>query len=770
MTKPRTFQRDLAKLPPALTPLIERAQWCVWRWTQLPNGKWQKPPFMATQPDRHASTNDPATWSDYATALATVEAGQADGISYVLTEDDQFAAVDLDGCCDPIFGTSVDIWAQNWLDTGRHTYQELTPSGTGIHIWGLATGDRQHRKFTLEIDGKQVAAELFRRTNKALTITGYTLDPAIRELTSIDRVINWGLVWGERRKAAAEAAKPHVNGGNGFDSGGCKYSIDEIEQIVRDGVADGGNRSDTFHSVIGHYTGCEWSVGQIWEHLDQHPSGIGERYQAENRLDLEVSRSYRKWAELPALSPSELAKWTQEWKNELEAKAPPQPEPADPGPVDAGLEDDQPGNDELGGDQDDDPQLDDDELENDELDDDEQPQRDPGLPQMHRHGDPDPRPLKSWLIKHLMSTTAHGLLSGQWGTGKTFIVFDLFAALMTGQPFLGHAVKRQCGVLLLAAEGADEIRLRLDAVVREKCGGMQRAPFCWYEDVPPLLAKGSVEKLIAMARQAQADIEDEFGLPLGLIVVDTVTAGAGYSQQGAENDNAVGQAVMNTLKAIARVVGCAVVGVDHLGKDITRGSRGAGSKDGSGDVVWFCLGDRQLSGAVSNTRLAIHKHRGGRAGAEHPYVLREVAAPELDEDGEPVTTMVVDWQPAPAAGTASPPKNEWIENCPRQDQQAPMVRLQRVLMAELAEHGEDLPIPPDGPVVRMIDQKLIRERFYAQTLIEETEKQTRHARYKQFKAATQRAEIEQRIGVGTIGETTYIWLMRPKSDEADGES
>ena len=52
------------------------------------------------------------------------------------------------------------------------------------------------------------------------------------------------------------------------------------------------------------------------------------------------------------------------------------------------------------------------------------------------------------------------------------MVFDLAAALRTGQPFLGHTVKRQCGVLLIAAEGGDEVRLRLDAVVREKCGGM----------------------------------------------------------------------------------------------------------------------------------------------------------------------------------------------------------------------------------------------------------------------------------------------------------
>jgi hypothetical protein len=56
------------------------------------------------------------------------------------------------------------------------------------------------RKFTLEIDGKQIAAELFRHTNKALTITGYTLDPVIRELQNVDKVFDWALVWGNAAK------------------------------------------------------------------------------------------------------------------------------------------------------------------------------------------------------------------------------------------------------------------------------------------------------------------------------------------------------------------------------------------------------------------------------------------------------------------------------------------------------------------------------------------------------------------------------------------
>ena len=83
--KPITHQGDLAKLPKALAPLIARPQWAVWRWTQKPDGSWQKPPFQALQPDRHASTSDPSTWADYTTALATVQAGHADGISYILT-------------------------------------------------------------------------------------------------------------------------------------------------------------------------------------------------------------------------------------------------------------------------------------------------------------------------------------------------------------------------------------------------------------------------------------------------------------------------------------------------------------------------------------------------------------------------------------------------------------------------------------------------------------------------------------------------------------
>ena len=95
---------------------------------------------------------------------------------------------------------------------------------------------------------------------------------------------------------------------------------------------------------------------------------------------------------------------------------------------------------------------------------------------------------------------------------------------------------------------------------------MQRAPVRWYETVPALLQKQALLKLLAMAKKAEASLQEEFGLPLGLIIIDTIAASAGYARPGDENDNAVGQAMMNILKTVAQELNCFVLGIDHFGK------------------------------------------------------------------------------------------------------------------------------------------------------------------------------------------------------------
>jgi AAA domain len=773
MTKPTTHQGNLAKLPRALAPLLEREQWCVWRWTQKTDGCWQKPPFIATQPERHASTNDPNTWTNYATALAAVQAGHADGISYVLTADDPFAAIDLDHCRDGL--GAIDIWAQLFLERGRNTYSEITPSGTGCRIWGLARGEKLHRKFDLVIDSKPIAAELFRRTNKALTITGLKLD-SIREFTSIDKVLDWAVIWGERRKAAAAQAESISVGFGGGSNG---YSVEQIEEIVRAGAPEGANRSDTFHMVVGHYLGCGWDAERILAHLEQNPHGIGERYLREGRLAGEIARSIKKYGRT-ALPLFDNGGWTGDWQ----AKTPQStlvPLPGDPEPPEHAHEDlpaDSPSQEpqhhqepdpELQEDSDPDPDpelLDDpDLLGDDDLNETEDHKPAVELPPMYAHGDPDPRPLKSWLVKGLIPACGHGLLSGQWGTYKSFVALELATTLMTAQPFVGSMIKRQCGVLFLAAEGADEMRLRLNAAVREKCGNMPRAPFRWYETAPVLLQKGAVEKLVAMARQAEASLIAEFGLPLGLIIVDTIVVSAGYPQPGAESDPAVTQTVMNVLKEAGQQLNCFVLGVDHYGKDVAAGTRGSSAKEASADLVLACLGDREQSGTVTNTRLAVRKCRGGPQGQEFYFTTRKVEDPTPDEDGDSITTLVIDWVAAPAAAAA--PQDPWAKP-KRQDQRTAALRLKRVLMAILAEQGVDLPIPPDGPIVRMVDQKFVRKAFYACTPTDEgTPERKGHFRRQKFLRALDWAEDEQLIAVTGINGVTYLRLTRPGEEESE---
>src|SRR5262245_19182204 len=196
------------------------------------------------------------------------------------------------------------------------------------------------------------------------------------------------------------------------------------------------------------------------------------------------------------------------------------------------------------------------------------------------------------------------------------------------------------------------------------------------------------------------------------------------------------------------------------------GTRGAGAKESSGDVILACLGDKQISGSVTNTRLAVRKHRGGRQGQEFPFQLRMVEASEKDEDGDPITTMVVDWLPPGSVQAAPAPDDPWGKP-KRQDQRTAALRLKRVLMTILAEQGVDLPIPPDGPVMRMVDQKLVRKAFYACTPAEGTPEQMGRFRRQKFLRALDWAEDEQLIGITEINGVTCLWLTCPSEEEGE---
>jgi hypothetical protein len=222
---------------------------------------------------------------------------------------------------------------------------------------------------------------------------------------------------------------------------------------------------------------------------------------------------------------------------------------------------------------------------------------------------------------------------------------------------------------------------------------------------------------------------------------------------------------MNVLKALAQTLGCFVLGVDHFGKNVEAGTRGASSKEGASDLVLACLGDKSVSGCVSNTRLAVRKNRGGQQGQEFPFTLRVVQALEPDEDAEAITTMVVDWQPnAPGGSQAQPGPDRWAQTR-RQDQRAAVLRLKRVLMGAMAEHGVEREIPPDGRAARMIDQEVVRGLYYVQTPADGTPKQRADFRRQQFKRALDWAEAQELIASHEIDDVVYLRLCSHEAGE-----
>ena len=278
-------------------------------------------------------------------------------------------------------------------------------------------------------------------------------------------------------------------------------------------------------------------------------------------------------------------------------------------------------------------------------------------------------------------------------------------------------------------------------------------------DLPTLLAPGSLDKLLAMARQADESLRAEFGLPLGLVVIDTVAASAGYAQMGAESDNAIGQQIMKLLKLAAGELDCFVLGVDHFGKNINSGTRGAGSKEDFADLVLACLGERGLSGRVTNLRLAVRKCRGGRAGREFPFTVREVQDPNSADE----STLVIQWEAAALKPAVQSQKDLWEESR-RTDTRQGMLLLKRVLMAKLAAAGVEL---LGEPTVWAIDREIVREEFFLQTPADGTERQKQNFRHRRFIRALDRAIEKQLVGCREFGSVTYLWLLPQQPEQPD---
>lgn len=146
--------------------LKDRGLWCVWKYEQR-DGKSTKVPYNPCTGGR-AQSNNPATFSDFKTAVAAFGRCQYDGMGIGVFPP--FAAIDIDHCVEDgkLSPLASDIVAHS------KSYTEYSPSGKGVRIILTVPDGFKYDKARYYINNQKKGLEVYvsGSTKKFVTITG----------------------------------------------------------------------------------------------------------------------------------------------------------------------------------------------------------------------------------------------------------------------------------------------------------------------------------------------------------------------------------------------------------------------------------------------------------------------------------------------------------------------------------------------------------------------------------------------------------------------
>jgi hypothetical protein len=237
-------------------------------------------------------------------------------------------------------------------------------------------------------------------------------------------------------------------------------------------------------------------------------------------------------------------------------------------------------------------------------------------------------PIK-WRIKGVLPQNGIGAMYGASGTGKSFLAFDMAAAVAAGKPWFGLRTTA-CPVTICALEAPAGQPARIAAYgIRhgEISDGVRflTQPF-------NLLDKQDAADLATAIRQS--------GARNGIIIIDTLNRAAPGIDENSSAD--MGRVIAATSE-LQRQVGGMVILVHHSGKDATKGMRGHSSLFAALD----CAIEVTRSG--DRREWKVDKAKDGEDGKAYPFRL-EVVEVGINEDRDLVTSCAI--QPEQQAGAA----------------------------------------------------------------------------------------------------------------------
>lgn len=161
-------------------------QWVCWHY-QDRDGKQTKPPIQAKSNGKllYAESNDPATWSDFDSSVATAVRLNLSGVGLALSESDGLAGLDLDHVIDPVTG-ELDPLASEVLEHFAGTYAEISPSGEGIRIFCYGNLHRSGKCV-----GTRKWLEAYASIGRYLTVTGNQWAGSATVVTNQQTALDW---------------------------------------------------------------------------------------------------------------------------------------------------------------------------------------------------------------------------------------------------------------------------------------------------------------------------------------------------------------------------------------------------------------------------------------------------------------------------------------------------------------------------------------------------------------------------------------------------
>lgn len=232
-----------------------------------------------------------------------------------------------------------------------------------------------------------------------------------------------------------------------------------------------------------------------------------------------------------------------------------------------------------------------------------------------------------WLFYETLPAVGLALLTGASNTGKTFAAIEAARCLATGATFFGVPPDdRGATVFLFGGTEGSGFAQRL-AALEEKTPLPITAT-----QIGTLGARGALEMIEADIKHQAGIMELTWGLPLRLVVLDTLSASGLLDD---EHDNAKAALAMTQLGNLATRLGVLLIVTHHPPKD-GRGERGAGAIRNSADYSIEIY--REDKAAVRTVELT--KARNAQQRTLGAYTLDEVVLGQ-DNRGRPVKSMVL---------------------------------------------------------------------------------------------------------------------------------